>query len=109
MVQIVGPFANNSEQLFGDYGSNVLPQFTKTPYEGLMSLGKTVNFAPGCDDTKCANYNFDDLERAVRGSQLIIVCLGTGQAVESEGNDRADLDLPGKQLQLLQDAAYFGE
>ena len=65
--------------------------------------------ASGCDDTKCANYNWEDVEKAVRDANLVIVCLGTGQAVESEGNDRADLDLPGKQLQLLQDAAYFKE
>ena len=28
-----------------------------------------------------------------------------GSIVESEGNDRADINLPGSQLQLLQDAA----
>ena len=31
-------------------------------------------------------------------------CIFLGQAVESEGNDRADLMLPGSQLQLLKDA-----
>ena len=107
--QVVGPFANNSEQLFGDYASNVLPEFTKTPYEGLKALGKTASMASGCDDTKCASYNWEDVEKAVRDANLVIVCLGTGQAVESEGHDRADLNLPGKQLQLLQDAVYFRE
>ncbi len=35
---------------------------------------------------------------------LAVVCLGTGSVVESEGNDRADINFPGSQLQLLQDA-----
>ena len=29
----------------------------------------------------------------------------TGKVLESEGNDRADINLPGQQLKLLQDAA----
>ena len=45
---------------------------------------------------------------AVTGSNLIIVALGTGQAVEAEGHDRAYLDLPGHQLDLLKDAARHG-
>ena len=30
---------------------------------------------------------------------------GTGSVLESEGNDRADINLPGQQLTLLQEAA----
>ena len=35
----------------------------------------------------------------------MFITITTGKDVESEGNDRADINLPGKQLQLLQDAA----
>lgn len=35
------------------------------------------------------------------------MCLGTGNSIESEGNDRADIELPGKQFQLLQDAVSY--
>ena len=63
------------------------------------------------------------MKTACNGVDLVIVCLGTGMTVhcacmcwghmqspsgslvESEGNDRADINLPGSQLQLLQDAA----
>lgn len=31
-----------------------------------------------------------------------------GQELEAEGNDRASMELPGKQLQLLKDAVKFG-
>ena len=37
-----------------------------------------------------------------------MVALGTGQALESEGNDRNDLNLPGQQLQLLLDVVNNG-
>ena len=35
-------------------------------------------------------------------------CLCTGTSIEREGKDRKDLDLPGHQLQLLQDAVQSG-
>lgn len=44
------------------------------------------------------------MKDACGGVDLSVVCLGTGNVLESEGNDRADINLPGNQLQLLQDA-----
>ena len=35
----------------------------------------------------------------------VFIIIATGNDVEREGSDRADINLPGKQLQLLQDAA----
>lgn len=32
----------------------------------------------------------------------------TGTEIEREGNDRRNMELPGKQLQLLQDAVKYG-
>ena len=41
-------------------------------------------------------------------ADLVVVCLGTGTDVEREGHDRATLDLPGSQLDLLKDAVAAG-
>ena len=49
-----------------------------------------------------------EVQTAVTNSDLVIVALGTGQAVEAEGHDRAYLDLPGKQLDLFKDAVFHG-
>ena len=35
--------------------------------------------------------------------------LFSGQAVEAEGNDRPDMDLPGQQRQLLKDAIQYSK
>ena len=58
----------------------------------------------GCDDTKCKKYDNSSMKETVTGADLVVVCLGTGAAVESEGNDRSNITLPGYQLQLLKDA-----
>src|SRR5207302_5055806 len=47
----------------------------------------------------------DAVGRAValaRGSDVVILCLGTNLRVEAEGRDRRNLDLPGAQEQLLE-------
>ena len=53
-------------------------------------------------------YMSSDVMTAVDGAGLVVVCLGTGQQLESESNDRASIDLPGSQLNLLKDAVTAG-
>lgn len=68
-----------------------------------------MGVASGCSDTHCETYNASSVEEAVDGSDVVFVALGTGPSVETEANDRSDIALPGKQLQLLMDAVQFGE
>ena len=108
-TQVVGPFANITDQLFGDYSSNILPQYTSTVYQGLSNLADTTALGVGCSEPTCTSYNRSDVEAAVTGSDLVVVCLGTGQSIEQESRDRSSIDLPGYQLQLLQEATKYGK
>lgn len=107
-IAIVGPMANNTVQMYGDYSPTIDARYAVTPLDALSALGDHSNYAPGCRDNKCIDYKYKEIKNAVQGTQLIIVCLGTGKEIEKEGNDRKDLNLPGKQLQLLQDAVKYG-
>eukprot|EP00731_Ephydatia_muelleri_P029897 Em0021g420a len=106
---VVGPFIDNPYSVFGDYSPTVMLEYVVTPLQGIKTLtniGKSVlNSADGCSDSKCSTYDSASVKAACNGVDLVIACLGTGSIVESEGNDRADINLPGSQLQLLQDAA----
>lgn len=103
-MAVIGPMANNTDQLFGDYSPTTDPKFVKTPLKGLTELNFSMNYAAGCvDGTRCLNYSQDDVKTALVGADLVVVCLGTGKDLESENVDRKDMMLPGKQLQLLQD------
>ncbi|XP_071112530.1 uncharacterized protein [Haliotis cracherodii] len=108
-VSVVGPMANNTYQLFGDYAPTMNLEYTTNPLQGLQYLWSTVRYGAGCTDNNCTQYNSQEVQTVASGSDLIFVCLGTGQEIESEGNDRANLDLPGLQLHLLQDAVTFGQ
>ncbi|XP_067673894.1 uncharacterized protein [Haliotis asinina] len=104
-IAIVGPMANNSHLLFGDYAPETFHTFIQTPVQGLGKMSQSVNYASGCDDTFCKHYDAVSIKKAVAMTEVIFVCLGTGSKVESEDNDRYDINLPGYQLQLLQDVA----
>ncbi|NXD11464.1 XYL2 arabinofuranosidase, partial [Nothocercus nigrocapillus] len=102
--QVVGPFADNPRVLFGDYAPVPEPQYIYTPRRGLETLVANVSVAAGCREPPCQEYAPAEVEAAVRGADVVVVCLGTGIDLETEGRDREDLALPGQQLQLLQDA-----
>ncbi|BFZ18920.1 hypothetical protein BsWGS_21959 [Bradybaena similaris] len=107
-VTIVGPMADNAHQLFGDYSPNQDRSFTKTPLQGLQELFPNIRTGKACaDGTPCTSYSALVIMDAVAAADLVFVALGTGQAVEAEGHDRPDVNLPGYQAQLLADALMY--
>ncbi|NWV00316.1 BXL5 xylosidase, partial [Upupa epops] len=103
-LAVVGPFADNPRVLFGDYAPVPEPRYIYTPRRGLETLPANVSSAPGCREPKCRWYSRAEVVEAAGAADVVVVCLGTGTDVETEGKDRRDLSLPGHQLQLLQDA-----
>ncbi|KAH3736107.1 hypothetical protein DPMN_042668, partial [Dreissena polymorpha] len=106
-VAIVGPFVDNAEQQLGNYGPGINPAFTSTVKSGLAGLGRRVITESGCTNTLCLHYNSTKVKEAVRDADLVVVCLGTGPAIETENFDRSNMLLPGYQTQLLQDARNY--
>lgn len=105
-VLFLGPMSNNPVQQYGDYAPVVNPFYVTTPLSSLQDSFQTTAYKQAClDGTHCGNYNQKDIIDYLRNnvSDLIILSLGTGQDVEGEGNDRASMDLPGHQSQLLED------
>ncbi|XP_052811525.1 uncharacterized protein LOC128239100 [Mya arenaria] len=107
-LAIVGPFADNPVQQTGNYAPGLDPLYTSTVKSGLKGLGKNVVVETGCkDSTLCLHYEGQKVQDAVRNADLVVVCLGTGIAIETEDFDRNNMLLPGYQLRLLQDAVNF--
>lgn len=106
-VAILGPMADNVQGIFGDYAPTPEMKYTTTPLQGLRSLGNSTHYETGCEDTACLVYNQTAVKMATHAADLVIVCLGTGSVLECEGNDRSNISLPGRQLELLQDAANY--
>ncbi|KAK7108537.1 uncharacterized protein [Littorina saxatilis] len=102
-IGVVGPMADSADQLFGDYNPVPPPGDVTTPLAGLAAMATKTQYASGCNDTNCNVYNSSVVLKAISGTDINFVVLGTGQAVEREGHDRPDIELAGKQKNLFLD------
>lgn len=82
-----------------------------TPLRGLQELlGGSVklHYAPGCDVQGSSRAGFDAALAAAQQSQAAVVFVGNNEQTEGEQRDRANLDLPGVQAELLRALALTG-
>ncbi|XP_035825801.1 beta-xylosidase/alpha-L-arabinofuranosidase 1 [Aplysia californica] len=108
-IAVVGPMGDNPSQMYGKYSVDLDKARVSTPRQALTKVGETFAYASGCERTSCKSYNDDDIKKAVQGSEVVVVALGTGSDLESEGNDRSNISLPGQQLALLQAAVKYAK
>ena len=80
-LQIVGPMADNMNNIVGDYVPDPSSQYQVTPRKGLQNVATIYSFAEGCQnsDPKCLTYDAASISKAVDGADIIVVCLGTGK------------------------------
>ena len=71
--------ANTTSEVVGDYPPGAPVGDTMTALEALAPAARIVTFASGCDDTVCQNYDAQQVLRAVQGTDLSFVVLGTGK------------------------------
>ncbi len=112
-ILVAGPNANAPRNQLGDYsGQN---EDVVTVLEGIrerVGPDTIVRYARGCG---VKDTSMDDIAQAVEAaeaSDLAILVLGeaswTDGMTGGEGNDRAELDLPGVQQQLLEAVVATG-
>lgn len=103
-VAVVGPLADSKTDMLGTWTGDGKPEDAVTVLDGVKAAlgdGK-VSYARGCD-AECASA--DDFDRAVavaRRAKTTIVVLGEPAAWSGEASSRSKIDLPGRQLELLQ-------
>ncbi len=76
--------------------------------------GTTVRYAQGCDVTGLSTEGFEEAVEAARQSDVAVLVVGgrsglTHQSTDGEAVDRATLDLPGVQQQLVEAVAATGK
>jgi beta-glucosidase len=119
-VAVVGPNANATDALLGNYHGT--PAFVVSPLQAIADtaaavrsshVGRTavrrthhlcaqVLYAPGCAINSNDTSGFADAEAAARASAVVVLVLGLDLSQEAEGLDRTSIELPGVQLQLAQ-------
>lgn len=123
-LAVIGRLADDRENMMGNWTGDgraqdavpvlagirdaVSPQTTLLYALGVNVDLATLNTTPTPDRTASDDQGIADAERAARGADAAIVVVGETGAMSGEASSRASLDLPGRQLELVQHIVATG-
>ena len=105
-VALVGPFATTNE-LKGFWSCDGRDEETVSVYEGVKAIigEDRIITATGCSarHDELSREGFDEAVKAAAEADVVVLCLGEPQNYSGEGNSRADIGLPGVQMELVRE------
>jgi beta-glucosidase len=103
-LAIVGSLADSKEDVLGSWNGDGKVEDAVSLLEGVrnkLGNGTKIRYAKGCD-AKCEDTSgFKDAVDAAKDSDFTILVLGESAAMSGEAASRSDIDLPGRQLDLV--------
>jgi len=114
-IAVVGPNADSTRALLGDYSYSVYSELDQdavkivSVLEGIrnkLSADTEVHYATGCDVMDTSTDGFSEAIRTAEKADVVIAVVGGRSALHRGGTsgeniDRAELTLPGVQVDLL--------
>ncbi len=72
--------ADNRDNIMGNYAPDPDLKYITTPLDGLKDIAVNTSSAEGCtsSEPRCTQYDEASIRNAVKGADIVIVCLGTG-------------------------------
>ncbi len=110
-IAVIGPLANNQEDMNGTWSFFGEVQHPVTILSGLQQALPDTKFtyAAGCN---LYDNNTDKFSAAIslaRQNEIIILVVGESAVMNGEGASRADIGLPGVQQQLVEELYKTGK
>ena len=104
-ILVAGPNAHNPRNQLGDYSGWSLVVTILDGIKARVAPGAEVRYAKGCDVKGTSTEGIAEAVEAAKGSDVAIVVVGgsswTVEGTSGEGTDRATLNLPGAQEELI--------
>src|SRR5215510_7461828 len=104
-VAVIGPLADDRRAPLGWWAGDGKEENTVTPLAGIkakVSPQTTVLYAKGCDVKGDSTAGFEEAVNLAKSSDVAVVFVGELAEMVGEAASRASLDLPGRQLELVQ-------
>ena len=124
-IAVIGPNADDASLTNYRYGPSAVESVTvRQGIQSLLGGSVKVNYAKGCEVTsehwpetevlpeplnKEEQRQIDDAVEAAKNSEVAIVVLGDSSKTVGESASRTSLDLPGRQLELVQAVYAVGK
>lgn len=102
-IAVIGSLANDKGAMNGSWSGDGQPSDPITVVEALRQKhpNKQVRFVVGCDPKCETDSGFEGAIAAVRDSDFTVLVIGESPDMSAEAASRSEIDLPGKQLDLV--------
>jgi beta-glucosidase len=104
-IAVIGPLADDRRAPLGWWAGDGKEENTVTPLAGIkakVSAQTKVGYAKGCDVIGDSNADFNEAVELAKASDVAVVFVGELHEMVGEAASRATLDLPGRQMELVQ-------
>ena len=104
-IAVIGPLADDRRAPLGWWSGDGKEENTVTPLAGIkakVSAQTKVGYAKGCDVLGESTAGFQEAVDLAKASDVAIVFVGEIHEMVGEAASRATLDLPGRQMELVQ-------
>jgi len=104
-IAVIGPLADNRRAPLGWWAGDGKEENTVTPLAGIkakVSAQTRVGYAKGCDVLGDSTAGFQEAVDLAKASDVAIVFVGETHDMVGEAASFSTLDLPGRQMELVQ-------
>ncbi len=112
-IALIGPLADDPGDMVGSSSGVHRDSEVVTVRAALearaAAAGGSILYAPGAQILSNSDAGFAAAEQAARQCDVVVLALGESASMSGEAGSRAELDLPGNQLELLQRVAAVGK
>lgn len=111
-IAVIGPLADDRRAPLGWWAGDGKEENTVTPLAGIkakVSPQTRVLYAKGCDVVGESTAGIQEAVNLATTSDVAVVFVGESHEMVGEAASRASLDLPGRQLELVQAVVTTGK
>jgi beta-glucosidase len=104
-IAVIGPLADDPQSVMGSWAGDGKKEDAVSLLAGIRAnapSGTTINYAKGCDVSGDSLTGLDEAVHAAEQSDFLILAVGESSDMSGEASSRSSLDLPGRQLDLIQ-------
>jgi beta-glucosidase len=119
-VAVIGPLGDDQHDMLGPWWGTGRDQDAVSVYQGIKAQDPNTTFAQACviEDSNAAyqagnecasDAGFGQAVATAKAADQIVLALGETRGASGEAESRTNLDLPGKQQELIDQIAALGK
>src|SRR6266498_526552 len=111
-VAVIGPLGNDQHDMLGPWWGQGRDADAVSLYDGIKAQNPNTTFAEGCkildrdppdppNDECGSDAGFDEAVATAQAADQVVLALGETRGESGEAESRSNIDLPGKQQELI--------